>query len=143
MRTKNNYSKDSWTNKAELKLWMNGGFNKRLVGKAMRWGSGRCNLIAHASDEQGVGRRKRLLSLEGINVEQGGCPLLLLALRNMRWERKEKQLWFHLKRSSFLRGQLSFNKNTDVKGTIREETKNLNKLTDYGFRVQKGKVVGF
>lgn len=46
-----------------------------------------------------------------------------------------------MKRSSFLRGQLSFNKNTDVKETIREETKNFKKLTDYGFRVQKDKVV--
>jgi len=30
-----------------------------------------------------------------------------------------------------------------VKGTIREEMKNLNKITDYGFRAQEDKVAEF
>ena len=48
-----------------------------------------------------------------------------------------------MKRSSFLKRQLSFNKNTDVKGIITAKTEKLKKFTDYKFRVQKDSVKGF
>lgn len=82
-----------------------------------------------------------MLCLETVNIEQGGCPLPLLALRNMIGKRKRKTALIPFEEKQFPQGTAQFNKNTDVKETIREETKNFKKLTDYGFRVQKDKVV--
>lgn len=59
------------------------------------------------------------------------------------YEREKKNSFDFIWREPVSLGDSCFSKNTDVKGTIREEMKNLNKITDYGFRVQEDKVVEF